>query len=50
MTTLETVLNGLMSRYQERVPDVSAIINAMIEEGVITEANDIENEDRKSVV
>ena len=37
-------MNGLMSRYQERVPDVSAIINAMIEEGVITEANDIEND------
>jgi hypothetical protein len=44
MTTLETVLNGLMSRYKERVPDVGAIINAMIKEGVITHANDIEND------
>ncbi|MGX5819008.1 2-oxoadipate dioxygenase/decarboxylase family protein [Chitinophaga lutea] len=44
MTTLETVLDGLMSRYKERVPDVSAIINAMIEEGVIVKDSDIEND------
>ncbi len=44
MTTLETVLNGLMSRYQERVPDVGAIIKAMIAEGIIAKANDIEND------
>lgn len=44
MTTLETVLNGLMSRYQERVPDVGAIINAMIAEKIIGKATDIEND------
>ncbi|RPE08379.1 DUF1338 domain-containing protein [Chitinophaga lutea] len=44
MTTLETVLDGLMSRYQERVPDVSAIIDAMIAEGIILRASDIEND------
>ncbi|WP_341836330.1 DUF1338 domain-containing protein [Chitinophaga pollutisoli] len=44
MTTLETVLNGLMSRYQERVPDVGAIIKAMIREGIIAKAADIEND------
>jgi hypothetical protein len=44
MTTLETVLNGLMSRYKERVPDVGAIIHAMEKEGVIAQANDIEND------
>ncbi|WP_298708988.1 DUF1338 domain-containing protein [uncultured Chitinophaga sp.] len=44
MTTLETVLNGLMSRYQERVPDVGAIIKAMIREGIIAKATDIEND------
>ena len=44
MTTLETVLNGLMSRYKERVPDVGAIINAMIAEGIIGKAQDIEND------
>ncbi|MGE7775717.1 DUF1338 domain-containing protein [Chitinophaga sp. NPDC101104] len=44
MTTLETVLNGLMSRYQERVPDVGAIIRAMVREGIIEKAADIEND------
>lgn len=44
MTTLETVLNGLMSRYQERVPDVGAIIKAMIREGIIAKPTDIEND------
>jgi hypothetical protein len=43
-TTLDTVMNGLMSRYQERVPDVMAIINAMISEGLIEQSNDIEND------
>lgn len=33
-----------MTRYQERVPDVSAIINAMIKEGIIQQADDIEND------
>lgn len=44
MTTLETVLNGLMSRYQERVPDVGAIIEAMVGAGIIQHAGDIEND------
>ncbi|KYP14615.1 DUF1338 domain-containing protein [Flavihumibacter sp. CACIAM 22H1] len=43
-TVLEAVLGGLMRRYQERVPDVKAIINAMIREGLIREAEDIEND------
>ena len=41
---LENVLSGLMSRYQQRVPDVSAIINTMIKENVIQHAGDIEND------
>ena len=41
---LDEVLNGLMSRYKERVPDVSAIINKMIEEKIIKNADDIEND------
>lgn len=41
---LNDVLQGLMSRYQERVPDVSAIIDAMIKEGIISKATDIEND------
>lgn len=33
-----------MQRYKERVPDVNAIINAMIKEGIIEGAGDIEND------
>src|SRR5690348_5405602 len=43
-TTLDNVLSGLMSRYQQRVPDVLAIINAMVKENIIRHANDIEND------
>lgn len=42
--TLDTVLNGLMRRYSERVPDVQRIINAMIDEGIIASSDDIEND------
>ena len=41
---LDYVLNGLMQRYQERVPDVSAIIAAMINANIIQIADDIEND------
>jgi hypothetical protein len=41
---LQDVLNGLMERYKERVPDVSGVINAMIKEGIIRQADDIEND------
>ena len=43
-TALTTVMHGLMSRYQERVPDVMAIINVMISEGLIEKPEDIEND------
>ena len=43
-TTLDNVLTGLMSRYQQRVPDVLAIINAMVMENIIRHADDIEND------
>lgn len=33
-----------MSRYKERVPDVSGIINAMIKEDIIQQVGDIEND------
>lgn len=33
-----------MSRYQERVPDVSAVIAAMVSNGLIGKADDIEND------
>ncbi|MCW3465391.1 DUF1338 domain-containing protein [Chitinophaga nivalis] len=41
---LSEVLHGLMDRYQERVPDVAAVIAAMVKEGIIGKADDIEND------
>ncbi len=41
---LDTVMNGLMSRYQERVSDVKVILNAMVSEGIISNTSDIEND------
>lgn len=42
--TLHAVLNGLMKRYQERVPDVGAIFHAMIREQIINDPSEIEND------
>ncbi|WP_217607310.1 DUF1338 domain-containing protein [Chitinophaga sp. GbtcB8] len=41
---LEQVLSGLMQRYMERVPDVKAIIQAMVQEGIIAKPEDVEND------
>jgi hypothetical protein len=41
---LEQVLDGLMRRYQERVPDVSAILGAMEKERLIRSRGEIEND------
>jgi len=41
---LQQVLNGLVNRYKERVPDVPKIINAMIKEKIIASENEIEND------
>ncbi|SFE92257.1 protein of unknown function [Chitinophaga sp. CF118] len=41
---LDYVLNGLMHRYKERVPDVAGIITAMINDNIIQRAEDIEND------
>ena len=41
---LTQVLDGLMRRYRERVPDVSAILDTMIREGLIGSAEEIEND------
>jgi hypothetical protein len=43
-TTLRIVLNGLMKRYQERVPDVAAILSAMVKEHIINNPAEIEND------
>ncbi|MBD2753443.1 DUF1338 domain-containing protein [Spirosoma validum] len=42
--TLDAVLDGLMRRYSERVPDVQKVFNTMISEGIITSPNEIEND------
>lgn len=44
IATLEQVLDGLMRRYQERVPDVAAIAKAMVAEGIIASPDQIEND------
>lgn len=44
LSTLEVVLEGLMRRYSERVPDVKKITGAMVSEGIIRNENEIEND------
>jgi hypothetical protein len=44
LETLDVVLDGLMRRYRERVPDVGAIIDTMVAEGLIAAAGEIEND------
>lgn len=44
MEKLNYILDGLMRRYKERVPDVKKILDALIERGVINEYDDIEND------
>jgi len=41
---LDTVLGGLMRRYEERVPDVKTVIDAMLSNGIISAREDIEND------
>lgn len=41
---LDQVLDGLMRRYMDRVPDVARIITGMIDQGLIGSREDIEND------
>ena len=41
---LQAVLDGLMRRYQQRVPDVAEILHGMTREGLIRNPDDIEND------
>lgn len=41
---LEVVLNGLMRRYRERVPNVGRILNLMRDQQLIQDESDIEND------
>lgn len=44
LKTLDAVLNGLMQRYTERVPDVKTIIQSMLKAGIIENMERIEND------
>ncbi|MBX2951992.1 MAG: DUF1338 domain-containing protein [Leadbetterella sp.] len=44
LSPLEVTLEGLMKRYSERVPDVKKITRAMVTEGIIADAGEIEND------
>ena len=44
LATLDIVLNGLMRRYKERVPDVGTILNAMVHTGIVNNVDAIEND------
>jgi hypothetical protein len=44
LTTFDTILAGLMRRYQERVPNVAAIVQEMEQAGLIRSVADIEND------
>jgi hypothetical protein len=44
IASLQIVMNILMERYSERVPDVYTIINAMINKGIIDHKDDIQND------
>jgi hypothetical protein len=44
METIDIVMNGLMERYTERVPDVKKITHAMQAAGMINAQSDIEND------
>nr|WP_295925805.1 DUF1338 domain-containing protein [uncultured Dyadobacter sp.] len=44
LATLDIVLNGLMRRYKERVPDVGIILDAMEQDGIVKNAGAIEND------
>jgi hypothetical protein len=44
LAVLAGVLDGLMTRYKAHVPDVARIVDAMIREGLIARASDIEND------
>ena len=44
MRTLDAILDGLMRRYCERVPDVGAIMQCLIRDGLIKSSSDIQND------
>ncbi len=43
-TTLDTILDGLLTRYMQRVPDVQRVADCLQAEGLIQSSADIEND------
>lgn len=44
ISTLNVILDGLMRRYTERVPDVGRVVACMVRDGLVGKASDIEND------
>lgn len=44
MSTLDEVLEGLLARYRANVPDVDAVLRALVREGAIRAPGEIEND------
>ena len=44
MRKLDDILDGLMRRYKERVPDVSKVSEAMVSNGIIQSTKEISND------
>lgn len=44
LSTLTHILDGLMSRYKQRVPNVSAVIDLLVNHQIIKDATEIEND------
>jgi hypothetical protein len=43
-STLDVVLDGLLDRYRAHVPDVEALLRAMVADGIVNRPSDIEND------
>jgi len=43
-SSLDSILAGLLERYQAHVPDVDRLIRAMVDAGLIRDASDVEND------
>ena len=43
-TALDTILDGLLRRYRERVPDVGTILDALVDDGILVATGAIEND------
>lgn len=44
LQTIDVILNGLLGLYKAHVPDVDAIVGAMVQAGILRQPSDIEND------